>query len=103
MVPRMRPGFRLRLRGNAAGAALRAAAARRAATLITLGNALPLYLLPVIVVTRLSATANAYFYITWMVGGIFFMISSAVGSSLFAEGSNEPVAPARARRARAPA
>ena len=71
--------------------------------LITLGNALPLYLLPVIVVTRLSATANAYFYITWMVGGIFFMISSAIGSSLFAEGSERPRAPRCVRRARASA
>jgi 2-polyprenyl-3-methyl-5-hydroxy-6-metoxy-1,4-benzoquinol methylase len=41
-------------------------------------------------VSRLSTTANAYFYITWMVGGIFFMISSSIGSSLFAEGSNHP-------------
>jgi O-antigen/teichoic acid export membrane protein len=89
MVPRLRPGFRLRIRG--AARELRDIGRLLAGNyFITLGNALPLYLLPVIVVTRLSATANAYFYITWMVGGIFFMISSAVGSSLFAEGSNDP-------------
>jgi len=89
MVPRVRPGFRLRLRG--ASGELRAGGRVLAGSYLTsLGNALPIYLLPVIVVTRLSATANAYFYITWMVGGIFFMISSAFGSSLFAEGSNAP-------------
>jgi O-antigen/teichoic acid export membrane protein len=89
MVPRVRPGFRLRLRGTAGE--LRSGRRLLAGSYaITLGNALPLYLLPVIVVTRLSATANAYFYITWMAGGIFFMISSAIGSSLFAEGSNDP-------------
>jgi O-antigen/teichoic acid export membrane protein len=89
MVPRLRPGFRLRLRGG--GSELRRSGRLLAGSYVTsLGNALPIYLLPVIVVTRLSAAANAYFYITWMVGGIFFMISSAVGSSLFAEGSNAP-------------
>ncbi len=89
MVPRLRPGFRLRLRGGAGE--LRSSGRLLAGSYLTsLGNALPIYLLPVIVVTRLSAAANAYFYITWMVGGIFFMISSAVGSSLFAEGSNAP-------------
>ena len=57
--------------------------------LINLGGLLPMYLLPVIVTTRLSATDNAYFYTTWMVGGIFFMISSSISTALFAEGSAE--------------
>jgi O-antigen/teichoic acid export membrane protein len=89
MVPALRPGFHLRLDGTATE--LRAIARLLAGNhLITLGNSLPLYLLPVIVVTRLSPKANAYFYITWMVGGLFFMISSSIGTSLFAEGSNHP-------------
>ncbi len=89
MMPRLRPGFRLRVRGTAAE--LRRIVRLLAGNhFITLGNYLPIYLLPAIVVVRLSATANAYFYITWMVGGVFFMISSAIGSSLFAEGSNDP-------------
>ena len=97
MLPSLRPGFRLRIRG--VGGELRGAAHMLAGNhFITLGNALPLYLLPVIVVSRLSSTANAYFYITWMVGGIFFMISSSIGSSLFAEGSNDPAAIAVAAR-----
>jgi O-antigen/teichoic acid export membrane protein len=56
---------------------------------ITLGNVLPTYLLPIVVITRLSKADSAYFYIAWMVGGVFFMISSTTGSSLFAEGSHD--------------
>ena len=100
MVPRLRPGFRLRLQGTAGE--LRAMSRLLAGNyLITLGNSLPLYLLPVIVVSRISTTANAYFYITWMVGGLFFMISSSVGSSLFAEGSADPERLGAAARASA--
>jgi O-antigen/teichoic acid export membrane protein len=58
--------------------------------LATLGNVIPFALLPTIIVARLSATDNAYFYVTWLLGGAFFMVSSAVGSALFAEGSNDP-------------
>lgn len=56
--------------------------------LTTLGGALPMFLLPTLVTIRLSATENAYFYTTWIMGGLFFMVSNAVGSSLFAEGSH---------------
>ena len=42
--------------------------------------------LPVLVVLRLGVTLNAYFYITWMVGGVFFMVSPSVAAALFAEG-----------------
>ncbi|HEY1391506.1 MAG TPA: hypothetical protein VGF38_23420, partial [Ktedonobacterales bacterium] len=52
-----------------------------------LGGALPMYLLPVIVATRLSTSDSAYLYTAWMIGTIFFMISSSIGSALFAEGS----------------
>jgi O-antigen/teichoic acid export membrane protein len=55
---------------------------------ITLGGLIPMYILPVFVIMRLSAVANAYFYTTWMIGSIFFMVSSAVAMSLFAEGSH---------------
>lgn len=58
--------------------------------LATLGNVIPFALLPTIVVARLSATDNAYFYVTWLLGGAFFVISSAVSSALFAEGSHDP-------------
>ena len=53
--------------------------------LTSVGGAVTPLLLPVLVVLRLGATLNAYFYITWMVGGIFFMVSPSVASALFAE------------------
>ncbi len=58
--------------------------------LITLGGSAPMYLLPLLVTARLSATADAYFYTAWKVGGLFFMVSPAVAASLFAEGAHRP-------------
>jgi O-antigen/teichoic acid export membrane protein len=54
---------------------------------INLGGELSQYLLPVFVAVRLSPTDNAYFYTTGRVGSFFFMVSTAVAVSLFAEGS----------------
>jgi O-antigen/teichoic acid export membrane protein len=86
LVPRLRRTFRPTLRG--VGTELRAMTRLLLGNhVVTLGNMLPVYLLPVVVVTRLSPEDNAAFYVTWMLGGAFFMISSAIGSSLFAEGS----------------
>jgi O-antigen/teichoic acid export membrane protein len=42
--------------------------------------------LPVLVVLRLGVTPNAYFYVTEMLGGVFFMISPSVSVAVFAEG-----------------
>jgi O-antigen/teichoic acid export membrane protein len=58
--------------------------------LITVAAMLAGYLLPIMVLARLSATDNGYFYITWMLGSIFFMISPAISTSLFAEGATNP-------------
>jgi O-antigen/teichoic acid export membrane protein len=58
--------------------------------LISVGGLVPTYLLPVVVTAQLGARANAYFYITWMVGSAIFMISPAVASAIFAEGSHDP-------------
>jgi O-antigen/teichoic acid export membrane protein len=67
--------------------------------LVTITAMLGGYLLPIIVVARVSAEANAYFYATWMLGAIFFMISPAVSTSLFAEVASDPDAAfATARR-----
>jgi O-antigen/teichoic acid export membrane protein len=55
---------------------------------INLGNMAPVLLLPVVAATRLSSADAAYLYTTWKVGGLFFMVSPAVASSLFAEGSH---------------
>lgn len=68
-------GLRSRLAGN---------------QLIGMGAALLPYLLPLLVTARLSSSDNAYFYTTWMMAGIFLIISPAVSSSLFAEGAHSP-------------
>jgi O-antigen/teichoic acid export membrane protein len=57
---------------------------------IGMGAALLPYVLPLIVTARLSATQNAYFYTTWMMAGLFLIISPALSHALFAEGANDP-------------
>ena len=54
--------------------------------LTSVGGAVTPLILPVLVVLRLGVTLNAYFYITWMLGGIFFMVSPSVAAAVFAEG-----------------
>lgn len=44
------------------------------------------YLLPVLTTARLSPAETAYGAIAWMIGGLAFMISSAVSTALFAHG-----------------
>lgn len=88
MIPRLRHGYRpFHARPiQSFEALLRSVAAHH---LSMLGGTAPMYLLPVIITARISPSANAYFYTTWMVGSIFFMISTSIGSALFAEGANE--------------
>jgi O-antigen/teichoic acid export membrane protein len=89
LVPRLGRRYRFELSG--VGRQIREMVTSYAGNyLITLGNVLPMFLLPVLVITRRSAADNAYFYVTWLVGGAFFTISSAVGSALFAEGRHDP-------------
>ena len=57
---------------------------------LNLGGELPMYVLPLEVVARLSPRQNAYSSLTWMVGGVFFMISAAVSTALFVQGRWEP-------------
>ena len=56
---------------------------------VSIGGMLPMYLLPVFVAIRLSVTDNAYFYTTWMVTSIFFIVSPSVATALFSETSHE--------------
>ncbi|GAA1299040.1 hypothetical protein [Saccharothrix xinjiangensis] len=58
--------------------------------LITVTGTLGIYLLPLMVVVRVSVVANAYFYATWMIGAVFFMISPAVSTALFATCAGNP-------------
>jgi len=94
-VPRRRTADALdfRLRGYGArhrrAADLPATAGMRrlmAQHLTSVGGAVTPLVLPVLVVVRLGATQNAYFYITWMLGLAFFMISPSVATAVFAEG-----------------
>jgi len=57
---------------------------------VTIAAMLGTYLLPIMVVIRVSAAANAYFYATWMIGAVFFMISPAVSTALFAACAGNP-------------
>jgi O-antigen/teichoic acid export membrane protein len=66
--------------------------------LITIAAMLGGYVLPILVVARVSPEANAYFYATWMLGSVFFMISPAVSTSLFAEVASDPGAVTAAAR-----
>ena len=57
---------------------------------IGMGAALLPYLLPLLVTVRLSTRDNAYFFTTWMLAGIFFIVSPALSQALFAEGGHRP-------------
>jgi O-antigen/teichoic acid export membrane protein len=54
--------------------------------LVLLLQAVPFYLLPLMVLNTLGAEQNAYFYVAWMMGNLLFFIPSATSLSLFAEG-----------------
>jgi O-antigen/teichoic acid export membrane protein len=58
--------------------------------LTSAGGVLTPYLLPPLVAATLSAADNAYFYLTWMLGSLFFMVSPSISASLFAEGVRNP-------------
>lgn len=51
-------------------------------------SAAPAFVLPLMVVNRLGAEENAYFYIAWMMANLLFAIALGVSRSLFAEGSH---------------
>ena len=53
--------------------------------LTSAGGALTPLVLPVLVVIRLGAEPNAYFYVTWMMGSVFFLVSPSVATAVFAE------------------
>jgi O-antigen/teichoic acid export membrane protein len=49
----------------------------------------PNFALPLMVVNRLGAETNAYFYIAWSIAGFLYTIAIATSYSLFAEGSHD--------------
>jgi O-antigen/teichoic acid export membrane protein len=87
LVPRLGRSYRPAMRGTRGQ--VRAMLSSLAGNhVITIGGLAPMYLLPLFVTARLSATDNAYFYITWRLAGLFFMVSPSVAASLAAEGSH---------------
>lgn len=55
---------------------------------IGLLGAAPSLIIPILIVNRLGAKDNAYFYMSSMIAGLLFIIPGAVAQSLFAEGSH---------------
>lgn len=86
-IPRLGRGYVLAVRGIV-GQVRSMARSLVGHHIINIGGQAPMYLLPTFVVMRLSAADNSYFYITWMLGSLFFIVSPAVAASLFAEGSH---------------
>ena len=97
LLPRLVPGFKPCTRG--AVSEMRRIVRRLAGNhMINLGGMLPILLLPVLVTVRLDPAQGAYFYTTWRVGGLFFMISPAVAAALMAEGAHRPADVAKTAR-----
>ncbi|OKH98469.1 hypothetical protein A6A06_30380 [Streptomyces sp. CB02923] len=57
------------------------------------------YLVPVLVASQVSATDNAYFYITTTIGGTVNLLAINMGASLTVEGSHDPARLAENTRA----
>jgi O-antigen/teichoic acid export membrane protein len=53
--------------------------------LTSVGGSVTPLLLPILVAVRLGVVTNAYFYITWMIGSVFFVVSPSISNALFAE------------------
>ncbi len=87
LIPHLKRGYRLAMRGIV-GEIRPILSSFAGHHFINIGGILPMYLLPVFVSVRLSVTDNAYFYMTWMMGSVFFMVSPSVATALFSEGSH---------------
>lgn len=57
---------------------------------ITVGDQMPMYLVPVVVALVVSPVAAGWFYAAYKIGGFYPVFASAVGSATFAEGSHRP-------------
>ena len=57
---------------------------------ISVGDQVTLYAIPVLVALRVSPQAAGWFYVAWKIGGFYAIFASAVGTSTFAEGSHRP-------------
>ena len=55
--------------------------------LAMLGGAVIPYLMPLVVITVLSPTQNAYFYMAWTIANLLLVVSAAVSGNMLAEAS----------------
>ena len=87
LLPRIQPGYRPEpaIDRKAIGDMMRFSFANYAANILW---AVPILILPIMVVNLLGAEANAYFYIGWALGYLLVSIPLTVSLSLFAEGSH---------------
>jgi O-antigen/teichoic acid export membrane protein len=99
LLPRLGKAYRITFRGG--WRELHAVKARLVGHHFTnLGNLIPLNVLPILVAAALSPAMAAYFYATWRLAGLIFMVSPSIATSLFAEGANDAASlGAQARRA----
>jgi O-antigen/teichoic acid export membrane protein len=58
--------------------------------MISVGDQLTYYAIPVLVVLKVSPAAAGWFYVAWKIGGFYPVFASAVGTATFAEGSHRP-------------
>jgi O-antigen/teichoic acid export membrane protein len=57
---------------------------------ISVGDQLTLYLIPVLVAAGVSPDSAGWFYAAWKIGGFYAVFASAVGTAAFVEGSHAP-------------
>lgn len=89
LVPRLGRPHRWTPRG-VAGELRRLAPQLALNHVISLSAALVPTLMPTLVVARVSAEQNAYFYIAWLIAGALLTVSAAVSGALLTEGSYQP-------------
>ncbi len=86
LLPRLYPGF-------LAPSSLKLSGIRHMLT-YSMGNhtanllaGLPTGILPLLILSEVSASSSAHFYIAWMITGFLFVVPGAAATSLFVEGS----------------
>jgi O-antigen/teichoic acid export membrane protein len=80
-------GFRFRLKREALARMFKFSLANYVTSILW---ALPVVVLPLIVVNVLGTEQNAYYYIGWSVVSVIFIIPYSTSQALFAEGSHRP-------------
>lgn len=88
LMPLVRPGYRPwpRLQRAVIARITRFSFANYVTALLWMA---PTFILPLMVVNRLGAEANAYFYIAWAIANVLFVVPIATAFTLLAEGAHD--------------